>query len=160
MHSMDQNQERISLWHELPLFAVDDDCKPTGALNFICEMCVVVIHSPPRAVDVCVSLFAWLFACVRSTLHRTPHTHSIGGSTLAYLLTPPLSPYKPRTHSPKFTRRKFEIATNEAGNPIKQDEKNGKPRVFSKGDIFFNYGCFPRTWEVRESVRRFAWWWC
>lgn len=55
----------------------------------------------------------------------------------------------PPPHSPKFTRRKFEIATNEAGNPIKQDEKNGKPRVFSKGDIFFNYGCFPRTWEVR-----------
>ena len=51
--------------------------------------------------------------------------------------------------SPKFTRRKFEISTTEAGNPIKQDEKNGKPRVFSKGDIFFNYGCFPRTWEVR-----------
>lgn len=52
------------------------------------------------------------------------------------------------SHSPKYTRRKFEISTTEAGNPIKQDQKNGKPRVFSKGDIFFNYGCFPRTWEV------------
>ncbi len=38
MHSLDHNEERISLWHELPLFAVDDDCRPTGALNFICEM--------------------------------------------------------------------------------------------------------------------------
>lgn len=41
VHSLDHNQERISLWHELPLFAVDDDCRPTGALNFICEMCVL-----------------------------------------------------------------------------------------------------------------------
>jgi len=48
---------------------------------------------------------------------------------------------------PKFTRKKFEIATDEAGNPIKQDEKKGKLREFKKGDIFFNYGCFPQTWE-------------
>lgn len=67
---------------------------------------------------------------------------------LCLLLTPPHTP----THSPKFTRRKFEISTTEAGNPIKQDEKNGKPRVFSKGDIFFNYGCFPRTWEDPQHI--------
>jgi inorganic pyrophosphatase len=48
---------------------------------------------------------------------------------------------------PKFTRKKFEIATDEEGNPIKQDEKKGKLREFKKGDIFFNYGCFPQTWE-------------
>ena len=41
VHSLDHNEERISLWHELPLFAVDDDARPTGALNFICEMYVV-----------------------------------------------------------------------------------------------------------------------
>jgi inorganic pyrophosphatase len=33
------------------------------------------------------------------------------------------------------------------GNPIKQDEKKGQLREFKKGDIFFNYGCFPQTWE-------------
>jgi len=48
---------------------------------------------------------------------------------------------------PKFTRKKYEIATNEVGNPIKQDEKKGTLREFKKGDIFFNYGCFPQTWE-------------
>lgn len=48
---------------------------------------------------------------------------------------------------PKFTRKKFEIATDEIGNPIKQDEKKGVLREFKKGDIFFNYGCFPQTWE-------------
>lgn len=48
---------------------------------------------------------------------------------------------------PKFSRKKYEIATDEVGNPIKQDEKRGTLREFKKGDIFFNYGCFPRTWE-------------
>jgi inorganic pyrophosphatase len=48
---------------------------------------------------------------------------------------------------PKFTRKKYEIATDEVGNAIKQDEKKGKLREFKKGDIFFNYGCLPRTWE-------------
>jgi len=44
---------------------------------------------------------------------------------------------------PKFSRKKFEIATDEIGNPIKQDEKKGVLREFKKGDIFFNYGCLP-----------------
>jgi inorganic pyrophosphatase len=48
---------------------------------------------------------------------------------------------------PKFSRKKYEIATDEEGNPIKQDEKKGILREFKKGDIFFNYGCLPRTWE-------------
>lgn len=48
---------------------------------------------------------------------------------------------------PKFSRKKYEIATEEIGNPIKQDEKKGKLREFKKGDIFFNYGCLPQTWE-------------
>lgn len=48
---------------------------------------------------------------------------------------------------PKFSRKKYEIATDEVGNFIKQDEKKGVLREFKKGDIFFNYGCLPRTWE-------------
>jgi len=48
---------------------------------------------------------------------------------------------------PKWTRKKYELATKEALNPIKQDEKKGQLRSFKKGDIYFNYGCFPRTWE-------------
>lgn len=48
---------------------------------------------------------------------------------------------------PKFSRKKYEIATDEVGNPIKQDEKKGVLREFKKGDIYFNYGCFPQTWE-------------
>jgi len=53
---------------------------------------------------------------------------------------------------PKWTRRKYEIATNEASNPIKQDEKKGVLREFKRGDLMFNYGCFPRTWEDPDFV--------
>lgn len=34
------------------------------------------------------------------------------------------------TEIPKFSRAKFEIATGEAFNPIKQDVKNGKLREY------------------------------
>ena len=53
---------------------------------------------------------------------------------------------------PKCTRRKFEIATDEEGTPIKQDEKKGVLREFKRGDLMFNYGCFPRTWEDPDYV--------
>lgn len=53
---------------------------------------------------------------------------------------------------PRCSRKKFEISTTEAGNPIKQDTKKGLLREFKKGDIFFNYGCFPRTWEDPDHV--------
>lgn len=48
---------------------------------------------------------------------------------------------------PKWTRKKYEIATDEDNNPIKQDEKKGVLREFKRGDLAFNYGCFPQTWE-------------
>ena len=53
---------------------------------------------------------------------------------------------------PKCTRKKFEIATDEKGTPIKQDEKKGVLREFKRGDLAFNYGCFPRTWEDPDFV--------
>ena len=53
---------------------------------------------------------------------------------------------------PKCTRKKFEVATAEGATPIKQDEKKGVLREFKKGDIFFNYGCFPRTWEDPRHI--------
>ena len=48
---------------------------------------------------------------------------------------------------PKWTNKKYEVATKEEGNPIKQDEKKGVLREFKRGDLQFNYGCLPRTWE-------------
>ncbi|EOD18892.1 inorganic pyrophosphatase [Emiliania huxleyi CCMP1516] len=51
------------------------------------------------------------------------------------------------TEIPKFSRAKFEIATGEVLNPIKQDVKNGKLRDYNFGDMLFNYGAFPQTWE-------------
>jgi len=52
---------------------------------------------------------------------------------------------------PKGTRAKFEIATKEKYNPIKQDIKKEKLRFFLYGDIPFNYGAFPQTWEDPNS---------
>lgn len=57
---------------------------------------------------------------------------------------------------PKWTRKKFEIATGEEFNPIKQDTKNGKLREYNHGDMLFNYGAFPQTWEVRRLLEPWA----
>ena len=40
----------------------------------------------------------------------------------------------------------LQIATKVEGNPIMQDEKKGKPRLYH-GPIFWNYGFLPQTWE-------------
>ena len=48
---------------------------------------------------------------------------------------------------PKYTRKKFEIDTKSKFNPIKQDIKDNKLRSYKWGDIYYNYGCFPKTWE-------------
>ena len=53
---------------------------------------------------------------------------------------------------PKWTRAKFEISTNEVYNPIKQDIKNGLPRFYKHGDMMWNYGAFPQTWESTEHL--------
>jgi inorganic pyrophosphatase len=41
----------------------------------------------------------------------------------------------------------MEIATKEENNPIKQDVKKGALRTFKYGDLPFNYGALPQTWE-------------
>ena len=53
---------------------------------------------------------------------------------------------------PKWTRRKMEIATGEGFNPIKQDTKNGKLREYKWGDMMFNYGAMPQTWEDPKHI--------
>lgn len=53
---------------------------------------------------------------------------------------------------PKWTRAKFEIATREPFNPIKQDIKDGVPRFYKHGDMMWNYGAFPQSWESTEVI--------
>lgn len=55
---------------------------------------------------------------------------------------------------PKWTRAKYEIATRELFNPIKQDVKNGKVRYYQHGDMLFNYGAFPQTWENPNHISK------
>lgn len=77
------------------------------------------------------------------------------------LAVSPLGQCRPRTSPgtfnficeiPKWTRRKMEIATRELYNPIKQDTHTGKLREYLWGDMLFNYGAFPQTWEDPEHV--------
>jgi len=54
--------------------------------------------------------------------------------------------YNMLTEIPKMTLKKMEVATKAEKNPIMQDEKKGKARLYH-GPIFWNYGCLPQTWE-------------
>merc|ERR1711968_394685 len=51
------------------------------------------------------------------------------------------------TEIPMFSTAKMEMSKNVVGNPIMQDMKDGKPRFYSYGTPFFNYGFIPQTWE-------------
>lgn len=54
---------------------------------------------------------------------------------------------------PKWSRKKFEIDTGGGKNPIKQDkDKKGNLRSYVWGDMMFNYGAFPQTWEDPDEV--------
>ena len=108
----------ISLWHDVTLVHVDPATdRPTPYLNFVCEI--------PKFSRYVVMRYACSMF-LRSSLFSILTTFSFR----SYL-----------------RRKKYEIATDEVGNFIKQDEKKGVLREFKKGDIFFNYGCLPRTWE-------------
>ena len=48
---------------------------------------------------------------------------------------------------PRGSTAKMEVSTTNTHNPIAQDIKKGKLRHFTYGDIPFNYGCLPQTWE-------------
>ena len=48
---------------------------------------------------------------------------------------------------PKNSRAKFEIDTKSPFNPIRQDTKNNDLRFFKYGNLPFNYGALPQTWE-------------
>ena len=52
---------------------------------------------------------------------------------------------------PANTSKKFETQTKKPGNPIAQDEKDGKPREYPY-PILWNYGMLPQTWEDPEEV--------
>lgn len=59
----------------------------------------------------------------------------------------PLSPLTRSHNCCTRTRKKYEICTGEEFNPIYQDVKNGALRSYAWGDMCFNYGAIPQTWE-------------
>ena len=48
---------------------------------------------------------------------------------------------------PMYSTAKMEVMKDNIENPIMQDEKNNKPRYYTYGVPFFNYGLLPQTWE-------------
>lgn len=48
---------------------------------------------------------------------------------------------------PRYTRKKYEIDIHDNYNPIVQDTIDGQPREYIYGDMLFNYGAIPQTWE-------------
>lgn len=57
---------------------------------------------------------------------------------------------------PKGGVAKFECASKERWNPIKQAVQNGKLRYFPYGAIPFNYGFFPQTWSDPAKKSEFS----
>lgn len=53
---------------------------------------------------------------------------------------------------PMYSTAKMEVMKKEPSNPIMQDMKNGKPRYYTYGVPFFNYGLLPQTWEDINKV--------
>ena len=57
---------------------------------------------------------------------------------------------------PKYTRKKMEINLSEKYTPIQQDiNKDGTLRTYNWGDMLFNYGAFPQTWENPNKMSEF-----
>jgi len=52
---------------------------------------------------------------------------------------------------PKGERAKMECSLKDEWNPLKQDVKKGKLRYFTYGDLPFNYGFLPQTWECPNT---------
>ena len=168
--SKDVQGEHRSLWHDLPLFELDHAGKPTGALNFVCEIPKwtrkkVFLPAPPNHCGCSFFSFLSLLPLSPPSLSFFP-LFPLSLSSLSFLSLLPLSPCSlsflpcfltalsptPCCLPRAFLMLQFEIATKEPLNPIKQDEKKGELRAFKKGDIYFNYGCFPRTWEDPQFV--------
>ncbi|OMH86325.1 Inorganic pyrophosphatase [Zancudomyces culisetae] len=61
---------------------------------------------------------------------------------------------------PRWTNAKNEINKKEYGNPIVQDQKNGKPRfvhdIFPYKGYIWNYGALPQTYEDPETKDKFT----
>jgi hypothetical protein len=91
------------------------------------------------------SLPDWTPAIRLSLLHLTVQSHCLPSPWLPTCLRdthlrPSLS---------RHTRSQPAAATGEEFNPIKAASRSGKPMKYTYGDLLFNYGALPQTWNVR-----------
>lgn len=58
---------------------------------------------------------------------------------------------------PKWTRQKMEMDVDDRNHRIKQDTlPDGSLRYYTHGDIFFNYGFMPQTWENPKASSKWS----
>jgi inorganic pyrophosphatase len=117
LHAVHSDQKkRVSLWHDINLIHIDHTTKKsTNCLNFVCEIpkfTRYVVLSPTENI---------IAFCLKYLLYRSSG-HLFGLNILFSLLF---------LCSVSFPRKKFEIATDEEGTPIKQDTKKGMLREVS-----------------------------
>ncbi|CAM9654133.1 unnamed protein product, partial [Sphacelaria rigidula] len=71
-----------------------------------------------------------------SPWHDIPIMAAMGGGTYNFVVEIPM-----------YQTAKMEVMKDVPFNPIMQDESKGKPRYYTYGVPFFNYGLIPQTWE-------------
>lgn len=112
-------KKRVSLWHDISLVHIDHQTKKsTNCMNFICEIpkftrCVHPIFFCRKWRDEVGDFLGLNYPFDSGKLYLVSYIFH------AYLLIL------------WFYRKKFEIATDEEGTPIKQDTKKGKLREVS-----------------------------
>ena len=126
-HYNDHGQlKQISPWHDIPLYT------PCGNVNMVVEIpkCAPRLSPPPPR------------CCARTAPPAPPRPPPPRPPPHP----PPRQPPRPPPPSPprcprrRWSRAKFEIATGEEFNPIKQDTKNGKLRDYKCGGMRLQHG--------------------
>lgn len=160
--------QRISPWHHLPLFQVDS---PNGTLQIVEEEDDTLPSSHSIGERIIEELDDHVIAFGKSLFSNEltkdraksgddivmEDTHGEGNVktsvanrsrsiAAASFLSMPNILINMIVEIPKLCREKMEVATCREGNPLMQDSKNGKPRLFH-APMYWNYGAIPQTWE-------------
>ena len=135
----DGHHVNVSPWHDIPLKA------PSGAYHFVCE----IPKWSRKKFE--ISTKEGANPILQDKDKKTGNLRSYVWGDMAFNYGA-----FPQTWEdiPKWSRKKFEISTKEGANPILQDKdkKTGNLRSYVWGDMAFNYGAFPQTWEDPDEI--------
>lgn len=144
-HYNDHGQlKQISPWHDIPLYT------PDGNIHMVveipkCAACpsMPAVPPPPHYPTLVPYLAGGRAPSSRSRRAR---------SSIPSSRTPRTARRPWRSNPPAGPRASVRPATHAAGLRVGA----GKLRDYNYGDMLFNYGCFPQTWEDPPPVERAA----